>query len=304
MRWILTLAALASAAWFLSNRQRRDRLQSKAQDVVPPAAQSWVANGASSLRNQSTSTVDNLTETVKSTTDTVTQQAQSIASTAQEAVGNAVSSAQQASGAMTDQVGQSVESARESAAETTQSKDASRPPVDTPPSVHDTVQAELTDIGAQQEHLRAQTELPPDPAEKSGGGAFGVGSLSHTEMQTAQVPAGHGVSAIAADGDGTSAGAAGASLTPGTSAESTDADTSRVPTTGMDQAPVIDRAAQVGQRTSGDFIGNKKKRVYHAADSSHLPDEDNRVYFQSADEAEAAGFRPAEGEVIPGRQSK
>jgi hypothetical protein len=44
------------------------------------------------------------------------------------------------------------------------------------------------------------------------------------------------------------------------------------------------------------FVGNAHTMVYHPADSAHLPAEENRVYFRSQAEAEAAGYRPAVGE--------
>src|SRR5690348_17949977 len=44
----------------------------------------------------------------------------------------------------------------------------------------------------------------------------------------------------------------------------------------MEQPPEIDRTAEVLERTSGNFIGNKKTRVFHAASAGNLPGEDNR----------------------------
>jgi len=70
------------------------------------------------------------------------------------------------------------------------------------------------------------------------------------------------------------------------------------PTTGMEQQPAVDRVAEVAQRTSGHFIGHKTTRHYHAATSNHLPAEHNRVYFETQEEAIAAGFKPAENEGL------
>ncbi len=39
------------------------------------------------------------------------------------------------------------------------------------------------------------------------------------------------------------------------------------------------------------FVGNKNSKVVHSADCGSLPKEENRVYFSSLDEAEAAGYR-------------
>lgn len=41
------------------------------------------------------------------------------------------------------------------------------------------------------------------------------------------------------------------------------------------------------------FIGNISTRIYHAATDPFLPREDHRVYFASAQEAEAIGYRAA-----------
>lgn len=81
-----------------------------------------------------------------------------------------------------------------------------------------------------------------------------------------------------------------------------DAPDEDVQTTGMEQAPQIDRE-EVLERTSGAFIGNKSTRVFHAADANNLPAEDNRVYFDSEDEALAAGFRPAAREGLESAES-
>ena len=42
---------------------------------------------------------------------------------------------------------------------------------------------------------------------------------------------------------------------------------------------------------SGAVIGNKNTKVYHDNDCGSLPKEDNRIYFDSAGEAENAGYR-------------
>lgn len=68
------------------------------------------------------------------------------------------------------------------------------------------------------------------------------------------------------------------------------------PKIGMQTTPVVDRAAEVTARTSGKYVGNRKKRVFHPATSSDLPSENNRVYFETIEEATAAGFTPAPNE--------
>lgn len=47
------------------------------------------------------------------------------------------------------------------------------------------------------------------------------------------------------------------------------------------------------EQPTGSFIGHKNTRVFRAATSANLPAEKNRVYFATAEEAIAAGFRPA-----------
>ncbi len=41
------------------------------------------------------------------------------------------------------------------------------------------------------------------------------------------------------------------------------------------------------------FIGNTHTHVYHSATDYNLPSEENRAYFATAEDAEAAGYRPA-----------
>lgn len=44
------------------------------------------------------------------------------------------------------------------------------------------------------------------------------------------------------------------------------------------------------------FIGNVHTMIYHPKTSDRLPSDANRIYFRTKDEAEAAGYRPANGE--------
>lgn len=43
---------------------------------------------------------------------------------------------------------------------------------------------------------------------------------------------------------------------------------------------------------SGQYIGNKNSHKFHLPTCRHLPDEKNRIYFKSKDEALAAGYTP------------
>src|SRR5437763_5597007 len=62
-------------------------------------------------------------------------------------------------------------------------------------------------------------------------------------------------------------------------------DRSETPTTGMEQPPVVDRAAEAARRTSGQFVGNTSTRLYHPATSGDLRSERHRVYFETEQEA-------------------
>ncbi len=69
------------------------------------------------------------------------------------------------------------------------------------------------------------------------------------------------------------------------------------PTTGMEQPPLRDHTDAL-QRTSGAYIGNTRTRIFHRADSDHLPAEEHRVYFASEAEAREAAFEPAQNEGL------
>jgi len=74
-----------------------------------------------------------------------------------------------------------------------------------------------------------------------------------------------------------------------------------VPTASADEADETstasdDDAPEAAERTSGRFVGHKGSRIFHPATSANLPSEENRVYFESEDEAIASGFRRAERE--------
>lgn len=54
-------------------------------------------------------------------------------------------------------------------------------------------------------------------------------------------------------------------------------------------APIPGRREESGRET---YIGNLRSQVFHLDTCSGLPDERNRVYFDSREEAEAEGYRP------------
>lgn len=45
-------------------------------------------------------------------------------------------------------------------------------------------------------------------------------------------------------------------------------------------------------KTKGEFIGNVNSKKFHEKDCGSVPDEENRVYFNTAEEAESAGYEP------------
>jgi len=57
--------------------------------------------------------------------------------------------------------------------------------------------------------------------------------------------------------------------------------------------------AGVTDSAKAQFIGNIRTMVYHDADDTDLPAEENRIYFASEDEAREAGFRRDRADVAP-----
>lgn len=51
--------------------------------------------------------------------------------------------------------------------------------------------------------------------------------------------------------------------------------------------------SQTATADTAAFIGNMHTRVYHNAIDNNLPSEENRAYFATAEDAEAAGYRAA-----------
>lgn len=397
----------------------------QAQGLARQASQA-AGDAAASVQQTSEGVTDRARQATDAATETAHQAVDTAAQAARQATDTAASATQQATDAVAGATQQAIDTIAEAARQTgataparTGPEDAQQPattptvdqqetPATTgsavetdvntpPPSIRETVQAELADVNERVDSLRARAEAPPDPAEKSAGEFFGVGSMATTDVHAAQAPStrreaetveggveplntgasagasGTGTPSTARDtapaatpgaatggapscgarstvgrtlttdddivpegerprpiaGEGTTTTAAGLVDTlsavsdgqtatgaaeplprgltagaPGTGgpAASTIAPTTpndaESPTTGMQTAPVVDRAAEVAERTSGKFIGNKKTRKVHLATSSDLPGESNRVYFESGEEATAAGFTPAPNEDL------
>ncbi|MDW8052731.1 MAG: Ada metal-binding domain-containing protein, partial [Armatimonadota bacterium] len=57
-------------------------------------------------------------------------------------------------------------------------------------------------------------------------------------------------------------------------------------------APVLPTTAATRAAPVFAVIGNRRSKVYHTPDCAGLPKPENQVRFRSAQEAEAAGYRP------------
>lgn len=300
MRWILTLLAMAAGAWYLSNRQRRARLQQTLQTRVPPEvkargdeiaataratvetartqAQQVAAQAAETARTQAQQMAAQAVEAARTqvqqvagqaagASGTIVEKAQQVVESARRTVGDAATSVQESAGAVADRAGEAAQSGVESVAEA--------PPAD--------------EDGAAPEGQGARPIAGQTTTTVSGSAVDALSPVGESATSTGQPePLPEGL----APGDPGTGGPAGSARAPSTP------DSTETPTTGMEQPPVVDRAAEVAERTSGAFIGNKNTRIFHTAESSRLPGEKNRVYFESAEEAIAAGFSPAEGEDI------
>lgn len=54
-----------------------------------------------------------------------------------------------------------------------------------------------------------------------------------------------------------------------------------------------EKATMTPEQSTEGYIGNVQTHIYHAATAPNLPGEDNREYFATREEAEAAGYRPS-----------
>ena len=283
MRWIATLLALAVGAWFFSNRRRRAQLQERVQDFTPPAVQDQVRNAAATVTdftanarekagdlpatvteaaNRATEAAKNAASAVQPATDKAREAVQNLASSAQETAQNAAASAQQAVQQTTG--GSQSPNGAGSGVET----DVDAAPVPTPEAPTATA-APASDGGSRE-------SSPGEPSARPIAGEGTTTADGGTVNALSAVPAG-GASTDAAEplpegltpgepGDRRATRIVGSPSTPGAAS----------PTTGMEQPPEIDRANVVLERTSGELIGNKKTRVFHAATAGNLPGEDNR----------------------------
>lgn len=60
-------------------------------------------------------------------------------------------------------------------------------------------------------------------------------------------------------------------------------------------APSASSASSTERGSDGRrYVGNLNTKIYHEATDANLPNEENRAYFGSPDEAESAGYRQAQ----------
>lgn len=92
-------------------------------------------------------------------------------------------------------------------------------------------------------------------------------------------------------GKGQRAGASGAQATTTTPEARTQTQPATAPVT-----PTVPTttAAQPSGSSARRYVGNLNTRIYHEATDANLPNEENRAYFATPEEAEAAGYRPAQ----------
>lgn len=267
LRWILSLAALALAAWYLNNRRR-----ARGQDSLYTTVPTNVKAAGEAMAEAAQDRAGAAAEAVRSTVE----QAQQAAETARQKAGDAISTLQEQARAAAESATQQVQATLETVSEQEAPATGQEEGTPAPESVAPVGERPRPIAG---EGTTTPSGEPVNPLSATPDGATATGQPE---------PLPRGLTAGEA-GTGGPAGSAQAPSTP---------DSTETPTTGMEQPPVIDRAAEVAERTSGAFVGNKSTRVFHAAGSGHLPAKNKRVYFESAEEAVAAGFRPAEGEGL------
>ena len=119
--------------------------------------------------------------------------------------------------------------------------------------------------------LRARYGIGAQPATTGGTGA---------QSGTSQATTGSGTTTPAATGTK-------AATTTGGSATNTAATAETHPST----LGAVN--SQTATAENAAFIGNTHTRVYHSATDLNLPNEENRAYFATAEDAEEAGYRPA-----------
>lgn len=326
MRWIVTLIILAVVAWFFSNRRRRAQLQERVQDVTPPA----MKEQAQSAMGAVTDLAAAAREKASDVPSQVTEKASQLGDAARNAVPAALDRAR-AGGAVgaapngQDTAGATAAEGVPSVQETVQTElskigekvDALRSKAEAPPDTSEKSAGEAFGEGTLNATEMRTTAAPtalgdeaPAPATPEGlegrpiageGTTTATGGTVDALSPTPQGTASTGSAAPLPEG--LTAGEPGTGGPRGSSQAPSTPEGNAAPTSGMEQPPEIDRTADVLDRTSGAFIGNKKTRVFHAAGAGNLPGEDNRVYFESEDEAVAAGFRPAEREGLESAES-
>ncbi len=235
MRWIVAVVGLVLRAWFLSDRQRRARVQEKLRGAIPmdgtasgddtaiTPSEMMATARAKVAEVQATwpRTASHVVDLATSAGSVAVQKAHELGTAARQSTGDAVDQVQAAAGAAIDRAQHAMQTATGQAQEARSA---------TPPSVT----------------AEAERGMPPPEL--------------HATMPAAQADK--------------------------------DRDDTVASETGL--------GASLPERESRAFIGNVNTRVFHGATARNLPAEDNRQYFETVEEALAAGFRPAEREDLEG----
>src|SRR5690242_17399726 len=151
MRWILTLVALAAGAWFFTSRRRRAQLQERVQDFTPPVVQDRVRNAASTV----TDLAAGAREQAGAVASQVTESAAQAASAAKDAAAKAQQSVQSAAATVMPAPETGQQDAEQ--AQSPDSASSTETDGDTgAPSLKETVQAELSDVGEKVEAIRSE----------------------------------------------------------------------------------------------------------------------------------------------------
>jgi Metal binding domain of Ada len=309
MRRIMALVALAISAWYLSSRQKRAWLQGRLQNMMPslPGAGSRGAPAtldeiavvararAEDVRSRATTTANAVAGMARGASAIAVQKVEEVTSAAAQGASRAAANLQEAPSTVADQAEQAAKRATASAPKA--AKRATGSAVEP---------AELAaDVAP--EPVEPTTGVAPEPAEPAAGAAAEPAAPAaphsiHTAVDTPP-PSGHEtVQAGLADGDDKVR-----DFSAPTTPEPTEQQRvvrSKDATMGMEPPLVVDRRAEVAGHTSGQFVGNKSTRIYRPATSRNLPSERNRIYFDTEEEAGAAGFHPAGNRGQPGGGAK
>lgn len=331
MRRIFILAALAALALYLTNKRRRDQIAETVREYTPPDLQQRAQETAGRLQGQAQQATQAVREGATGAAQRAQQAAQSTAETASKAADNGAASLHTDVDTPAPSVRQTV---RDEVAGVAEKVDALRAQAEAPTdraedsaqstgsgSVADRATAEQADaqgtVSATPDAERSATSsaaretgdesiapVGQRPRPIAGEATATPGGGTPNPLSAAPIAEGQTATGVAeplpeglTEGEPGTGGPKGSSRAPATP------DSTASPTIGMEQPPRVDHTQDIGRRTSGKFVGNKTTRIFHAASAGNLPGKNNRVYFETEEEAVAAGFRPAENEGLSTAES-